>query len=68
VLATFLTSRQVQNLVFSSAAVSGGEQYRIYSGGTGSGDGVGGLTASGELGSAQLAATVTAGEPPARRG
>ncbi|WP_326721861.1 carbohydrate-binding domain-containing protein [Streptomyces sp. NBC_00243] len=64
VLATFVTSRSVQNVVYSSSAVKSGEEYRIYSGGSASGTSTGGLTATGELGSAEEIATVTAGEAP----
>lgn len=64
VLATFVTSKSVQNVVYSSSAVKSGEEYRIYSGGSASGTSTGGLTATGELGSAEEIATVTAGEAP----
>jgi hypothetical protein len=65
VVATFVTSKDIQNLVYSSSAVTKGEKYQIYSGGTASGDSTGGLAASGALGSATSLATVTAGEAPA---
>jgi hypothetical protein len=51
--------------VFSSAAVTAGEEYTIYAGGTGSGASTGGLFATGALGTAAPIATVTAGEAPA---
>ncbi|GFJ94887.1 hypothetical protein [Phytohabitans rumicis] len=68
VVATFVTSSDVQNLVHSSSAITKGEKYQIYSGGTASGDSTGGLAASGSLGSATSIATVTAGEAPAGGG
>lgn len=68
VLATFVTSKQAQNIVYSSSAITSGAKYQVYTGGTASGDSVGGLTAAGSLGSAKSVATVTAGEAPAGRG
>ncbi|MBN1173651.1 MAG: hypothetical protein JXA67_15885, partial [Micromonosporaceae bacterium] len=65
VVATFTVSKTMQNLVYSSSAITKGEQYKIYSGGTSSGTSVGGLATSGTLGSAKLVTTVTAGEAPA---
>jgi hypothetical protein len=67
VLATFVTSKAIQSLVFSSAAIEDGAEYKIYAVGTSSGAGTGGLAPSGDLGSAAVAATVTAGEAPAGR-
>ncbi|MGP3918851.1 carbohydrate-binding domain-containing protein [Nonomuraea sp. 10N515B] len=67
VLATFVTSKSIQNLVFSSSGLEKGAEYKIYAGGTSSGSSTGGLAASGTLGSAALTATVTAGEAPAGR-
>ncbi|MEU9893335.1 carbohydrate-binding domain-containing protein [Streptomyces phaeochromogenes] len=65
VVATYVTSKSIQNVVYSSSAVKSGEEYEIYSGGTKSGTGTGGLAASGgTLGSAERIATVTAGEAP----
>ncbi|MFG2346143.1 carbohydrate-binding domain-containing protein [Streptomyces phaeochromogenes] len=64
VVATYVTSKSIQNVVYSSSAVKSGEEYGIYSGGTKSGTGTGGLAASGTLGSAERIATVTAGEAP----
>ncbi|MFI6034087.1 carbohydrate-binding domain-containing protein [Streptomyces sp. NPDC051315] len=65
VVATYATSKQIQNVVYSSSAVKSGEEYRIHSGGSASGDGTGGLSATaGTLGSAQQIATVTAGQAP----
>lgn len=64
VVATYVTSKSIQNVVYSSSAVKSGEKYEIYSGGTKSGTGTGGLAASGTLGSAERIATVTAGEAP----
>ena len=68
VVATFTTSKPTQNIVFSSPEVTAGEQYRLFSGGTASGASVGGLAAAGDLGSAVVVVTVTAGEAPAGRG
>jgi hypothetical protein len=65
-VATFVTSKAVQNLVYSSSAVTSGSEYRIYIGGTASGTSTGGLAQSGTLGSAALTTTVKAGEAPAR--
>ncbi|MGA6224551.1 carbohydrate-binding domain-containing protein [Streptomyces umbrinus] len=64
VVATYVTSKSIQNVVYSSSAVKSGEEYEIHSGGTKSGTGTGGLAASGTLGSAERIATVTAGEAP----
>ncbi|MFJ8111222.1 carbohydrate-binding domain-containing protein [Streptomyces sp. NPDC096132] len=66
VVATYVTSKQIQNVVYSSSAITSGESYRIYSGGsTSATDGSGGLyTRSGTLGSAEEIATVTAGDAP----
>ncbi|MEU9955721.1 carbohydrate-binding domain-containing protein [Streptomyces sp. NPDC050982] len=64
VVATYVTSKSIQNVVYSSSAVKSGEEYEIYSGGTKSGAGTGGLASSGTLGSAERIATVTAGEAP----
>jgi len=65
VVATFVAAKSMQNLVYSSAAVTEGGQYQIYSGGSAAGASTGGLAASGTLGSARQIATVTAGEAPA---
>ncbi|MGW3416844.1 carbohydrate-binding domain-containing protein [Streptomyces phaeochromogenes] len=64
VLATYVTSKSIQNVVYSSSAVKSGEEYEIHSGGTKAGTGTGGLASSGTLGSAERIATVTAGEAP----
>ncbi|RSM68592.1 hypothetical protein DMB66_13020 [Actinoplanes sp. ATCC 53533] len=68
VVASFVTSKQAQNIVYSSSAITTGAEYQIYTGGTASGDSVGGLAASGSLGSAAAVATATAGEAPAGGG
>lgn len=65
VVATYVTSKSVQNIVYSSSAVTSGEQYTIHTGGTVSGDSTGGLSTEGSLGSATQVATATAGEAPA---
>ncbi|MFJ8537096.1 carbohydrate-binding domain-containing protein [Streptomyces sp. NPDC093591] len=64
VVATYVTSKSIQNVVFSSSAIKSGEEYRIHSGGSASGDSTGGLAEAGDLGSADEIATVTAGEAP----
>ena len=64
-VATYVTSKSVQNVVYSSSAIKSGEQYTVHIGGSASGDSTGGLSATGSLGSATEAATVTAGEAPA---
>lgn len=66
VVATYVTSKQIQNVVYSSTAIKSGKEYRIYSGGTSTGgDGTGGLAVTaGTLGSAKEIATTTAGEAP----
>jgi hypothetical protein len=68
VVATFVTSKSMQSLVFSSNKITSGKEYKIYSGGTASGTSIGGLAASGELGSATAVATVTSGVAPAGGG
>ena len=65
VIATYTTSKTVQNVVVSTADISSGEEYSVYTGGTASGDAIGGSSTSGTLGSATSVATVTAGEAPA---
>lgn len=65
VVATYVTSKAVQNVVFSSSAIKSGEEYTIREGGSASGKSTGGLAGSGELGgSAGTIATVTAGDAP----
>lgn len=64
VVASYVTSKAIQNVVYSSSAVKSGEEYRIYSGGKASGDGTGGMYASGDLDGADEIATVTAGDAP----
>jgi len=64
VVGTFVTARMVQNLTVSSAEITTDEDYTVRSGGTSSGASIGGLAASGSVGSAQTIATVTAGEAP----
>jgi hypothetical protein len=64
VVATYVTGKAIQNVVFPSSAVKSGEEYGIYSGGFASGTSTGGLAESGELGSARQLATVTAGDAP----
>jgi hypothetical protein len=68
ILATFVVSKSMQNIVYSSPDVKKGAQYSVYSGGSASGTNTGGLSASGDLGSAQKIATVTAGDAPAGGG
>ncbi|WP_328872667.1 carbohydrate-binding domain-containing protein [Streptomyces sp. NBC_00287] len=65
VVATYVTSKAVQNVVFSSSAIKSGEEYTIREGGSASGKTTGGLADSGDLGgSAGTIATVTAGDAP----
>ncbi|WP_330348901.1 carbohydrate-binding domain-containing protein [Streptomyces sp. NBC_00582] len=66
VVATYITAKQIQNVVYSSSAITSGATYRIYSGGsTSATDGTGGLyTRAGTLGSAEEIAAVTAGDAP----
>jgi hypothetical protein len=68
VVATFVTSKSVQNITFSSSKITSGESYTIHTGGTATGASTGGLAASGTLGSATKVATVTAGQAPAGGG
>ncbi|WP_105971646.1 carbohydrate-binding domain-containing protein [Streptomyces geranii] len=64
VVASYVTSKAAQNIVYSGKAIKDGEEYTIYTGGTVSGTDTGGLAESGELGSAEKATTVTAGDAP----
>lgn len=65
VVATFVTSKAIGSLVFSSSAITSGQQYEVRAGGTSSGGNTGGLAVSGDLGSATTVATVTAGQAAA---
>ncbi|GAA0443946.1 hypothetical protein Aca07nite_52880 [Actinoplanes capillaceus] len=65
VVATYVTTKTVQNVVFSSPAITSGQQYTVHTGGTATGASTGGLYASGKLGRATEVATVTAGQAPA---
>ncbi|GAA3448104.1 carbohydrate-binding domain-containing protein [Planomonospora venezuelensis] len=67
-VATYVTPKTIQNLVFSSADITSGKEYAVHTGGTASGTSTGGLAASGELGSATQVATATAGQAPAGGG
>lgn len=62
VVATFMTSKPIGNIVYSSAEVTNGKEYTAYVGGTTSSDDLGGLASSGQLGSATAWVTATAGE------
>ncbi|MFD9038660.1 carbohydrate-binding domain-containing protein [Streptomyces bottropensis] len=64
VVASYVTSKTIQNVVYSGAAIKSGEEYTVYSGGTTSGSDTGGLAGSGKLGSAKKLTTITAGEAP----
>ncbi|CAM5490743.1 hypothetical protein [Streptomyces aurantiogriseus] len=65
VVATYVTSKQIQNVVYSSSAIRSGAEYRIHSGGSAGTGGTGGLAAkAGTLGSAEQIAKVTAGDAP----
>lgn len=65
VLASFVAPKALQNVVYSAAEVTSGSAYRVFTGGTATGTGVGSLAESGDLGGATEVATVTAGEAPA---
>ena len=65
VIATYTTGKTVQNVVVSTADITSGEEYTVYTGGTRVRRHDGGLSAGGELGSATSVATVTAGEAAA---
>lgn len=64
IVATYVTSKAIQNVVVSSSAIKSGEEYRIHSGGKASGTETGGMYASGDLAGADEIATVTAGDAP----
>lgn len=64
VVASYVTSKTIQNVVYSGESIKSGEKYTVYSGGSTSGSDTGGLAGSGKLGSAKKIATVTAGEAP----
>ncbi|GAA3823844.1 carbohydrate-binding domain-containing protein [Streptomyces phyllanthi] len=64
VVASYVTSKTIQNVVYSGEGIESGEKYTVYSGGSTSGSETGGLAESGKLGSAKKIATVTAGEAP----
>ncbi|GAA0470593.1 hypothetical protein Ade02nite_33760 [Paractinoplanes deccanensis] len=64
VLATFVTHKPAENIVFSSRTLKKDTEYQIHSGGKASGADVGGLTESGTLESAHQTATVTSGVAP----
>ena len=64
-VASFVTAKRTASLVFSSAAITAGEEYTVYTGGTAS------VTAGlgdGTLDGGQQQGTVTAGEYTAARG
>lgn len=60
-IASFESSKDFQALVYSSPAIESGESHTISTGGSVSGDGVGGLHKAGSLDGATEALTVTAG-------
>ncbi|MFK4099436.1 carbohydrate-binding domain-containing protein [Streptomyces sp. NPDC019531] len=68
VVASYVTSKAIQNIVYSGEGIESGEEYKVYAGGGVSGTSTGGLAEKGELGSgsakAEVIATVTAGEAP----
>ena len=64
VVASYVTSKSIENLVYSGDGIESGEEYTVYAGGETSGDSTGGLATGGDLGSAEEIATVTAGEEP----
>lgn len=59
VVATFVTTKSIASLVFSSAAITAGESYTVYTGGTA--DTKAGLT-TGSIEAAEEQGTVTAGQ------
>jgi hypothetical protein len=65
VVATFVTAKQTASLVYSSAAITAGEEYTVYTGGTAQ---VTAGVGAGSLDGAQQQGTVTAGEYTAARG
>ncbi|MDX3726399.1 carbohydrate-binding domain-containing protein [Streptomyces caniscabiei] len=64
IVASYVTSKTIQNVVYSGAGIESGEEYGVYAGGSTSGSDTGGLAGSGKLGSAEKIATATAGEAP----
>ncbi|MFJ2233342.1 carbohydrate-binding domain-containing protein [Streptomyces sp. NPDC087859] len=64
VVASYVTSKAIQNIVYSSAALKSGSEYRIWSGGRASGEETGGMYTAGDLDGADEIATVTAGDAP----
>ncbi|MFF9034249.1 carbohydrate-binding domain-containing protein [Streptomyces sp. NPDC014892] len=64
VVASYVTSKTIQNVVYAGAGIKSGEEYSVYAGGSTSGSDTGGLAGSGALGSAEKIATATAGEAP----
>ncbi|WP_237277111.1 carbohydrate-binding domain-containing protein [Streptomyces caniscabiei] len=64
IVASYVTSKTIQNVVYSGAGIESGEKYGVYAGGSTSGSDTGGLAGSGKLGSAEKIATATAGEAP----
>ncbi|MFD3835872.1 carbohydrate-binding domain-containing protein [Streptomyces sp. NPDC058642] len=64
VVASYVTSKAIQNLVYSSSALESGSEYRIWSGGRASGEETGGMYPAGGLDGADEIATVTAGDAP----
>jgi len=65
VVASFTAREAFTSLVYSSAEISSGASYSVYTNGTVSGDGVGGLVDGGDLSGATAAGTFTAGTAPA---
>ncbi|SFT56920.1 hypothetical protein SAMN05660657_01620 [Geodermatophilus amargosae] len=61
VLATYTAQVDFSSLVYSSADVQSGAEYSVVSGGSASGDEVGGLSSGGDAGDGEVA-TATAGE------
>ncbi|MFD9138801.1 hypothetical protein ACFVZA_41770 [Streptomyces bottropensis] len=64
VVASYVTSKAVQNIVSSGEGIENGKEYTVHTGGSTSGTSTGGLAEAGELGSAEKTTTVTAGEAP----
>ncbi|MEU9912265.1 carbohydrate-binding domain-containing protein [Streptomyces sp. NPDC051001] len=64
VVASYVTEKAIQNVVYSSSALESGSEYRIWSGGRASGEETGGMYPAGDLDGADEIATVTAGDAP----
>jgi len=68
VIASWTADKNFSSIVFSSDAITNGETYTVYVGGTASGTAVGGLTLGGSTSGAAELGTVTAGQHSGGRG